>query len=149
MSRGGPLVARLSATSRSNDLNVLLRDASAAMTHAAFSRKQGFSQALERGKGMPQARGPTLLVCKLHMELPGDRVHSLPQMRTPVPAYCKRRSLSLRLASAKVVKGCLCTMLSSSVKVCPSGCTCNEQKYSEHAGHGLSLGALFSSSQRK
>ncbi len=40
-------------------------------------------------------------------------------------------------------------MLSSSVNVCPSGCTCSEQKYSEHAGHGLSLGALFSSSQRK
>ena len=88
----------------------------------------------------------TLLVCKLHMELPGDRVHSLPQMSTPVPAYCSMRSRSLLLASKKVEKGCLCNMLSSRVSVCPSGCTCSEQKYSEHAGQGLSLGALFSSS---
>ena len=88
----------------------------------------------------------TLLVCRLHMELPGDRVHSLPQMSTPVPAYCSMRSRSLLLASTKVEKGCLCNMLSSRVNVCPSGCTCSEQKYSEHAGQGLSLGALFSSS---
>ena len=87
-----------------------------------------------------------MLVCRLHMEFPGDLVHSLPQMRMPVPAYCRRRSLSLRFASAKVLKGCFCTMLSSRLSVWPSGCTWSEQKYSEHAGHGLSLGALFSSS---
>ncbi len=66
MSRGGPLVARLSATSRSNDLNVLLRDANAAMTHAAFSRKQGFSQASREREGHASGReGLTLLVCRV------------------------------------------------------------------------------------
>lgn len=123
MSGGHPLVARSRVTSSSDERKEVLHEGAAALMHVAFSRKQGFSQALERGKGMSQGGRLTLLVCRLHMELPGDRVHSLPQMRTPVPAYCKRRSLSLRLASAKVVKGCLCTMLSSSVKVCPSGCT--------------------------
>ena len=108
--------------------------------------KQGFSQVYERGKVFPQARRLTLLVCRLHIEFPGDLVHSLPQMRMPVPAYCRRRSRSLRFASAKVLKGCFCTMLSSRLSVWPSGCTWSEQKYSEHAGHGLSLGALFSSS---
>ena len=113
---------------------------------AKLSAKQGFGQHHQGGKGKSAVKRLTLLVCRLHMELPGDRVHSLPQMSTPVPAYCSMRSRSLLSASTKVEKGCLCTTLSSRLSVCPSGCTCSEQKYSEHAGQGLSLGALFSSS---